>query len=66
MNIPWAAFAKTRVPGACKAPLQETLTLWSVAEGECKDSIYPVRSLGRIRVGPKMYTSQKPVLMPQS
>ena len=45
---------KTRALAKCKSPFQETLELWSVAKGECKDSAHPPRSLERITVSPWM------------
>lgn len=46
------AATKTGEQDACKAPLQETVALWSAAEGDHRDSTYLLRSLERIIVSP--------------
>lgn len=38
---------KNWVSDTCKAPLQETLVLWSAAEGEYKDSAHSSKSSGK-------------------
>lgn len=43
---------KTRAWAVHNVPFQETLELWSMAEGECKDTAHPPWSLWRITVSP--------------
>lgn len=50
----WVPGVKTRAPGVCKAPLQETQALWSKAEGQHQDSIHPLRPLERMAISFQM------------
>ena len=44
----WGARCKNQGSTTCRAPLQETLACWNMAEGEAEDTTHPPRSLERI------------------